>query len=183
MGRNSRAWWGWVPSPARPIRAPQASLGYPASRCWATASITGPGTRRVKCLLPAVEPRAEVAVAAVREDHDENALRGAGCVLPGGIERGSRRIARHDAFGAGQVVGQLPGRLGGDADLLVGQAGVVNAGHDRASHVLEALQAMQGIVGLGGDQPDVAVVLFEGAAGPHPGAAGAHARHALRESA
>src|SRR5207245_6503070 len=101
MGRNSRAWWGWVPSPARPIRAPQASLGYPASRCWATASITGPGTRRVKCLLPAVEPRAEVAVAAVREDHDENALRGAAGDLPGGIERGYRRIDTKEDFDTG----------------------------------------------------------------------------------
>src|SRR5713101_5116369 len=140
MGRNSRAWWGWVRSPARPMRAPQASLGYPASRCWATASITGPGTRSVNRLLPAVEPRAEVAVAAVREDHDEHALRGSAGYLPGGIERGARRIAHQDAFGAGQVVGQLAGRLGGDADLLVGQAGIVDARDDRAPHVLEPLQ-------------------------------------------
>src|SRR6266851_10522105 len=117
MGRNSRAWWGWVRSPARPIRAPQASLGYPASRCWATASITGPGTRRVNRLLPAVEPRAEVAVTAVRENHDEHALRGAARHLSGGIERGPRRIAHQDAFGAGQVVGQLPGGFGRDAYL------------------------------------------------------------------
>src|SRR5438132_13291746 len=116
-------------------------------------------TRSVKASkLRAVESRAQVAVAAVGENHHENACRGAAGNFASRVERGTRRVTDQQPLGAGQVVRQLVGGLRRHADLLVLDAWIVDAGDDRARNVLESLQTMQPVRRLGGDHPNGLVV-------------------------
>src|SRR5438270_13089957 len=108
-------------------------------------------TRSVKASkLRAVESRAQVAVAAVGEDHHENAFRGPTGNFASRVERGTRRVTDQQPLGAGQVVRQLVGGLRRHADLLVLHAWIVDAGYDRARHGLEAFQAVQPVGRPGG---------------------------------
>ena len=70
-----------------------------------------------------------------------------------------------------------------DPDLPVELLLVVDAGHDRRGHVLQALEAVEGVVGLGADHLDGGIALLQVAARPHDGAAGAEAGDEVRDPA
>ena len=130
--------------------------------------------------------RLEVALGPVGKQRDDHAR-----LLVGGQlfrdadaarQRRARRVADQQPLFLGQAIGDVPGLVrvhGQDAVQLVG---VVDARDDRAGHVLQPLEAVQGIGGLDGEHLDVAPVLFQPAPGAHHGAGRADAGHEVRDA-
>src|SRR5690606_38106287 len=89
----------------------------------------------------------EVAITAVARDGDDTAAP----LLPvralGDLDRredvGPRGVTDVQALLRGDPIGYVPAVFGGDWQNLGGQVRVVDGRHDRAGHVLQALEAVQ----------------------------------------
>src|SRR5262245_2370460 len=119
----------------------------------------------------------EVAVAEICEEHDDGALaQGAGDAQGRHVRRAAR-LAYQQRLLAAQAVDHVVCLVGGDAELQVELVLVIDAGHDRGCHVLQALQAVKRVLGLRRDHLQVRVLRLEEPSGSHDGPARADAGH------
>src|SRR5918998_1642688 len=132
-----------------------------------------------RLLLP--EALGEVLVRPVAQDGDDDApldllrhLQRRGDCSPGGDTDEYALLARH-------ALDHLVGHLGRGAPFLIGYRRVVDRGHDRALHVLHALQPVKRRFRLERDDLYPRVVLLETLRGPDEGTAGAEARDEVRD--
>src|SRR5918998_5385591 len=132
-----------------------------------------------RLLLP--EALGEVLVRRVAQDGDDYArldllrhLQRRGDRGPGGDTDEYALLARH-------ALDHLVGTLGRGAPVLVGYCGVVDRGHDRALHVLHALQPVKRRFRLERDDLYLRVVLLQTARRADEGTARADARDEVRD--
>src|SRR5262249_38506524 len=143
-----------------------------------TMSIVGDEGRKTKARpigtgLSLPKTFADVLVAGIWKDRDDDAGAEALRDAQGGHGGGASRNADEQAFLARQAAGHGVGVLGGHRQVFVGQAVVVDTGHDGGGHVLEAFQAVKSRIGLEGDQTNIWVERTERAPRANEGAAGA----------
>src|SRR5262245_59609434 len=79
----------------------------------------------------------------------------------------ARGMADVQTLLGGDAIGHVPAVFGADWHDLVRQVRVVDARHDAGSHVLQALETVQGFGGLRRDAVDLAWVLVQPARGAH----------------
>src|ERR1035437_1478067 len=161
---------GYPPAPRSPRR------GRPPRRTRSSDRTAGPGRAASppwsRSARP-VEPSAQVADTAVGEDQDHDTFAQALLYqLIDPPEREPRRVPGQDTFLAGQPPGQIIGGPRRASQVAVRHAGVVDPRHNRGRHVLEALQAMEGVLGLEADAADGGIELLQPTRGPDEGPRG-----------
>src|SRR4051812_43049508 len=139
-------------------------------------------TYSLTCLSP-VEPRGNVAISGVREHRDDYAVLNRAGKPPDRPKSCAARVADEEPFAARYLPGEVVGRLGRASPHLVCELGGPDPGHDRGRKVLEALEAMKGVLGLHGDRSDRRVVLLEAARGADKGAGRPEAGHEMGKPA
>src|SRR5918999_5501496 len=134
-----------------------------------------------KRLLLLPEALGEVLVRPVAQDGDDDARLDLFGHLQRRGDRGPRGDADEHALLARHALDHLVGSLGRGASVLVGYRRVVDRGHDRALHVLHALQPVKRRFRLERDDLYLGVVLLEALRGPDEGAARAEASDEVRD--
>src|SRR5919112_5060317 len=134
-----------------------------------------------KSLLLLPEALGEVLVSPVAQDGDDDARLDPLGHLQRRGDRGPRGDADEHALLARHALDHLVGPFGRGAPVLIGYRRVVDRGHDRALHVLHALEAVKRRFRLERDDLDLRVVLLEALRGSDEGAAGAEPRDEVRD--
>src|SRR5438093_3165780 len=120
-----------------------------------TLSRRAPGRRTVTAIGSRPEWRGEIALSPIRQHADDDALfpRGdAQSDRQGGAARGTAE----DALLAGEPAHELVRLVGRRGRVLVGRGLVPDRGTDRARHVLQPVEPVEGRVRLHGDDPHAA---------------------------
>src|SRR5205814_7910275 len=125
------------------------------------------GTTRSLTYLSAVQPRRQVAVTRVREHRDDHAVPDRAGKPSHRPKSRPARVADEKPFGASHLASEIVGRLGRASPYLVSELGGPDPGHDRGRKVLQALEAVKGVLGLHGDRSDRWIVLLQAARRPH----------------
>src|SRR5215213_2634511 len=155
--------------PSIPTSAPAHSSGYASVACsWMRSTSPAP-ILSGKLLLP--EALGEVLVGPVAQDGDHGARIQLSCDPKRRRDGGAGRDAYEDPILARHPLDHLVGLLVLESKNLIRYGRLVDGGHDGALHVLHPLQAVEGRVGLEGDDLYGGVVLLKPRRRPHEGAA------------